>query len=245
MNKKREYPVIYTEALTKTYQIGSNQVAALCGIDLSIFYGDFVALMGASGSGKSTLLHLLGCLDKPTSGKYLLENQDVSTLSVDQLAFQRNQHIGFVFQSFNLLPQITVLDNVALPLQYRKKGNDIKARAMAVLKRVGLAGRIHHLPNELSGGERQRVAIARALVVEPGILLADEPTGNLDSQTGKEVMQLLVELNEEGRSIFMVTHDRQIAEYAHRCLFMCDGRFVHPIDDDQSAYINRRKYGPS
>ncbi|HSF82746.1 MAG TPA: ABC transporter ATP-binding protein [Anaerolineales bacterium] len=242
MNDERNYPLIYTEALTKTYKVGSNQVTALCGIDLSIYQGEFVALMGASGSGKSTLLHLLGCLDSPTSGKYLLENQDVSTLSVNQRAFLRNRHIGFVFQSFNLLPQMTALNNVALPLQYRQQVNDSQTRAMEVLKRVGLAERIHHLPNELSGGECQRVAIARALVVDPGILLADEPTGNLDSHTGTEIMKLLVELSEEGRSIFMVTHDWQLARFAHRCLFMRDGQFVKSIDDYPSAHFTRRQY---
>lgn len=242
MNNESDYPVIYTEALTRTYKIGSNQVAALRGIDLSIYRGEFVALMGASGSGKSTLLHLLGCLDNPTSGKYLLENQDVSTLSAGQLANLRNKHIGFVFQSFNLLPQMTALNNVALPLQYRQQANDSKARAMEVLKRVGLAERIHHLPNELSGGECQRVAIARALVVDPAILLADEPTGNLDSHTGIEIMQLLVELSEEGRSIFMVTHDWQLVRFAHRCLFMRDGQFVQSLNAYPGAHFTRRQY---
>ncbi len=230
-----EPPVIRTENLTKTYKMGTTQVAALRGVDLTVWDGEFVALMGASGSGKSTLLHLLGCLDTPTEGRYYLKGQDISTLPVSQRAVLRNQRIGFIFQSFNLLPRFAALENVALPLQYRRWNGRSRLRAMTALEQVGLGERATHLPGELSGGECQRVAIARALVTDPAIVLADEPTGNLDSVTGAEIMRLLVSLCEQGRTIFMVTHDQHNASYAQRILRMRDGQIM-PCGDDQGEH---------
>ncbi len=218
--------VIDAQGLAKDYQMGASVVHALRGVSLQIAQGEFVALMGASGSGKSTLMHLLGCLDTPTAGVYRLEGHDVGRLSRAERARVRNARIGFVFQTFNLLPRITALDNVALPLLYRKGARGARAQAAAALERVGLANRANHRPNELSGGQCQRVAVARALVSEPAIILADEPTGNLDSATGAEIMQLLVEVAQQGRTILMVTHDAQVAAYARRTLAMRDGRFL-------------------
>lgn len=218
--------VIQTKQLTRTYQMGNNKVNALRSIDLTVLPGDFVALMGASGSGKSTLLHLLGCLDHPTSGEYFLEGQNISSLKSDRLADIRGRRIGFIFQSFNLLPKLTACENVALPLAYNNKNirnTNQKLQATEALTRVGLTHRASHMPTELSGGERQRVAIARALVTHPAVILADEPTGNLDSTTGNEIMHLLSELNLEGVTIVMVTHDQKIANLAHRICFMQDG----------------------
>ncbi len=235
---KTKAPVIRTEGLAKTYRMGSTQVHALRGVNLRVEAGEFVALMGASGSGKSTLMHLLGCLDTPTAGRYWLQNQDVSTLTNDQRASIRNERIGFVFQNFNLLPRLTALENVLLPLSYRRsppQDGDKKKRARQVLDRVGLAKRAGHLPTELSGGEQQRVAIARALVNDPALILADEPTGNLDSATGNELMRLLVELCAEGRTILMVTHDEKISAYAHRTLLMLDGQILNGRDADDPA----------
>lgn len=210
--------------LHKTYYLGPTTVHALRGVSFGIAPGEFVALMGPSGSGKSTLMHVLGCLDTPTSGRYELAEQDVSQLSKRQRAAVRNQSIGFVFQTFNLLPRMSALDNVALPLMYRRRPQEIHLRATEALTRVGLADRLHHNPNELSGGQRQRVAIARALVTDPALILADEPTGNLDSQTGREIMQLLTELNQyDGRTIILVTHDAAVAAYTQRTLHMLDG----------------------
>ena len=220
-------PVIETQGLTKVYQMGSNQLHALKGVNVSIDRGEFVALMGASGSGKSTLLHLIGCLDTPTSGVYLLDGQDVSSLSNNERARVRNRKIGFVFQTFNLLARVSALDNVMLPLLYRGSPNGVRERAQEALARVGLAARTRHSPTELSGGERQRVAIARALVTRPSIILADEPTGNLDSRTGDEIMRLMVELHGEGGTILMVTHDADVASYAKRTLHMRDGLIVN------------------
>ena len=215
--------IIQTENLTRTYSLGNSIVNALRGVDLAVETGEFVVLIGPSGSGKSTMMHLLGCLDTPTAGQYLLEGRDVSTLSKDERAQVRNTRIGFIFQTFNLLPRLNALDNLELPLLYGRYDGDSKKRAAQALERVGLTSRAQHRPNELSGGERQRIAIARALVADPALILADEPTGNLDSKTGADIMRLLVELCREGRTILMVTHDAKIAANAGRILKMQDG----------------------
>ena len=218
--------VIRTTGLTRQYVMGQAILNALRGVDLTVSEGEFLALMGASGSGKSTLLSLIGLLDRPTSGQYWLENVEVSTLKRDQLATIRGKRIGFIFQSFNLLPRLSAWENVALPLTYRKgayKSEQQYKKAMEVLARVGLDPRARHHPMELSGGERQRVAIARALVTQPAVILADEPTGNLDSATGKEIMSLLRELHQEGKTIIIVTHDMNIARHASRVCVMRDG----------------------
>lgn len=222
--------IIEAEGLSKVYRLGSSEVHALRDANLQIRPGEFIALMGASGSGKSTLLQLLGCLEKPSAGRCWIEGQDVSGLSSDARARLRGRRIGFVFQNFNLLPRLTARENVALPLLYQRRA-DAQAQALAALQRVGLAKRSHHLPTELSGGERQRVAIARALVAEPAILLADEPTGSLDSKTGAEVMKLLSELWQEGRTLLLVTHDPKVAAYAGRVLWMQDGVIGGQPDD--------------
>jgi len=229
--------VIDVTELTKVFRMGmgSTEVHALRGVDMQIAAGEFVVLMGSSGSGKSTLLHLLGCLDTPTAGTYRLEGRDVSALSHDERAAVRNRWIGFVFQSFHLLSRLDALENVALPLLYCGRSGNAQERATDALARVGLADRMHHHPAELSGGERQRVAIARALVNDPAIVLADEPTGNLDSQTGTEVMQLLAELHADGRTILMVTHDVQIAGYAQRTLYIQDGRLLNGRWNDDAV----------
>ncbi len=218
--------VIDAQELVKTYTMGSSQVRALRGVSLRVAPGEFVALMGTSGSGKSTLMHLLGCLDTPTSGRYLLEGRDVSALSRDGRARLRSRRIGFIFQTFNLLPRLSTLDNVALPLLYQGRVGRVRDRAEEALSRVGLSERARHRPSELSGGERQRVAIARALITRPAIILADEPTGSLDSATGEEIMRLLTELGREGVTLLMVTHDAHIASYAERTLHMRDGRLL-------------------
>lgn len=218
--------IIETEELTKAYRLGSMTVDALRGVSLRVPEGAFWALMGASGSGKSTLMHLLGCLDTPTTGTYRLQGRDVSKLSHDERAAVRNRCIGFVFQTFNLLPRFSAMENVMLPLLYRGRIRDAKTPATQALERVGLIDRAGHRPTELSGGERQRVAIARALVADPVLVLADEPTGNLDSATGAQVMQLLVELADGGRTILVVTHDTHVAAYARQTLHMRDGRIV-------------------
>jgi putative ABC transport system ATP-binding protein len=227
--------IIQTENLTRTYHVGNTVVNALCAVNLGVEAGEFVALMGASGSGKSTMMHLLGCLDTPTEGRYLLEGQDVSTLSKDERARVRNSRIGFIFQTFNLLPRLNALDNIALPLLYGRSQSEARQRAGKALRRVGLAARARHRPNELSGGERQRIAIARALVTDPALILADEPTGNLDSKTGASIMDLLVELNAEGRTILMVTHDAKVAAHAGRILQMQDGEIVNGEPFDVAA----------
>jgi putative ABC transport system ATP-binding protein len=225
--------MIEVEGLTKVYQMGANEVHALRGVDMRVEAGEFVALMGASGSGKSTLLHLLGCLDTPTAGDYRLEGREVGRLSHDERAVVRNRWIGFVFQSFYLLPRLDALENVMLPLLYRGRVGEARERAVESLSRVGLAERMHHHPAELSGGEQQRVAIARALVTDPAIILADEPTGNLDSGTGAEVMELLRALHDDGRTVLTVTHDMQVAAYAQRALHIRDGQISNggPGDD--------------
>jgi putative ABC transport system ATP-binding protein len=218
--------VIQTVRLTREYVMGNAVVHALRGVDLTVRAGEFVALMGASGSGKSTLLNMIGLLDKPTSGQYRLEDVEVFSLGRDDLAQIRGRRIGFIFQNFNLLPRYSTWENVALPLAYRNgefRSEEQYKKAMKMLARVGLDRRAGHQPTELSGGERQRVAIARALVTEPAVLLADEPTGNLDSATGKELMSLLGELHAEGKTIIMVTHDMNIARYASRICTMRDG----------------------
>lgn len=219
-------PVIRTEKITRMYSMGKAVVTALREADLTVYAGEFIALMGASGSGKSTLLNLLGLLDRATSGEYYLEGQPVSSLRRDELADLRGRRIGFIFQNFNLLARLSAWENVALPLAYRQgefRHQDQLARAREALSRVQLEHRVEHNPMELSGGERQRVAIARALVTQPAVILADEPTGNLDSNTGIEIMRLLKELNTEGRTIIMVTHDANVARNASRIYHMRDG----------------------
>lgn len=218
--------VIRVEQLSKVYQMGQVQVAALRDVSFTIGQGEFVALMGPSGSGKSTLMHLLGCLDVPTQGRYWLNGRDVGRLSQNEQSRLRNQQIGFVFQKFNLLPRISALENVLLPLLYRGRVRQSRALAEKALATVGLSDRLRHRPAEMSGGQQQRVAIARALVTDPALLLADEPTGNLDSRTGAEIMQLLAELAERGRTVLVVTHDPIVAAYTRRTLQLHDGELV-------------------
>jgi len=223
--------VIRVEGVTKVYRMGHNEVHALRGIDLKVQGGEMLAVMGASGSGKSTLMNLLGCLDAPTSGDYFLDGVHVNGLDGNTLADLRNQKLGFVFQGFNLLARTTALENVELPLLYDRTGRqlDTGALAAAALQRVGLAERAEHQPNELSGGQQQRVAIARALVTKPALLLADEPTGNLDSRTSIEIMALFQELNDQGITILVVTHEPDIARYARRIVEMRDGHIIRDI----------------
>ncbi|HEY6003538.1 MAG TPA: ABC transporter ATP-binding protein [Anaeromyxobacter sp.] len=245
-------PLIQLEGVTKTYAMGDVEVHALRGVSLSIGRGEFTAIMGASGSGKSTLMNLLGCLDRPTAGRYLLDGRDVSRLPADDLAAIRNRTIGFVFQSFNLLSRTSALENVELPLVYAGLSNaERHARAAEALERVGLGDRTHHHPSQLSGGQQQRVAIARALVNRPRVLLADEPTGNLDSRTSEEVMALLQELGRAGITVVLVTHEPDIAEHASRVIVMRDGKIrsderrtprpavPRPLDDDADLEAER------
>ncbi|GBG56447.1 macrolide ABC transporter ATP-binding protein [Sporomusaceae bacterium FL31] len=218
---------IALKKVTKLYQMGDNEVAALAGITLNISTGEFAAIMGPSGSGKSTLMNILGCLDRPTSGSYQLDGKEVATLNDDELAITRNKKIGFVFQNFNLLPRMSALQNVALPLVY--SGTDKQTRtqlAGQALTMVGLGNRMDHKPNEMSGGQRQRVAIARALVNNPSIIMADEPTGNLDTKSGEEIMSIFDELNSQGRTVILVTHEPDIAEHARRIIQVRDGLIV-------------------
>ena len=217
--------MIEVENLSKVYELGGQKVPALKGVSFRIQKGEFVAIMGQSGSGKSTLMNLLGCLDLPSSGTYRLGDIDVATLNSDQLAEVRNRRIGFVFQSFNLLPRSSALENTELPLLY-SGSTDPLSKAREALTKVGLDTRARHKPNELSGGERQRVAIARAIVNNPSIILADEPTGNLDSKTGEEIMDIFARLNQEGVTLILVTHEQHVAQYAQRVIHMRDGLIV-------------------
>jgi putative ABC transport system ATP-binding protein len=216
--------------MTKIYGTGSVAVHALRGVSIVVEEGEFIAIMGPSGSGKSTLMNILGCLDRPTGGAYVLDGEDVSQLSKDKLAGVRNRKIGFVFQSYNLLPRLTAAKNVLLPLLYKSRepltDGECHQRAVAALESVGLGERVHHRPNELSGGQQQRVAIARALVNNPSIILADEPTGNLDTESSEEILELLHQLHERGATIVMVTHEPGLADHAERVLFLQDGQIV-------------------
>lgn len=219
--------IIRMEGLSKVYDTGEIQVAALKAIDLTICKGEFIAIMGASGSGKSTLMNIIGCLDRPTTGHYYLEGVNVAEKSDNELSAVRNQQIGFIFQSFNLISRTSALRNVELPMVYGKvSSEERKERALELLKDVGLEDRAHHMPNELSGGQKQRVAIARALANKPGIILADEPTGNLDSQSSVEIMEIFCKLNQEGNTVIIVTHERDIAEFTDRIITFKDGNII-------------------
>lgn len=231
--------MIETSEISKVYQMGTQTVKALQSVSIEISRGEYVAFMGASGSGKSTLMNIIGCLDTPSGGNYILNDNDVSNLTENELAEIRNKEIGFVFQTFNLLPRATALENVALPLVYAGYGKyDREEKAMETLDSVGLADRAHHRPNELSGGQRQRVAIARALVNDPSIILADEPTGNLDSKTSYDIMDLFQQLHDGGNTIIMVTHEDDIAHYAHRIIRLRDGLVE---SDTVNKEVNRAK----
>jgi putative ABC transport system ATP-binding protein len=234
-------PVIQIKDIRKVYGVGEAAVNALDGLDLEILPGEFVAIMGPSGSGKSTLMNIIGCLDRPTSGKYILNNQDVSKLDKNKLAAIRNQHLGFIFQSFNLLPRLSALDNVIMPMIYQHENNDSKdqqkSRAEEMLKSVGLGDRMHHKPSELSGGQQQRVAIARALVNQPSVILADEPTGNLDSHSSLEILDLLHELHDREVTIMMVTHDPNVATHAERIICMLDGKIKSDGNGEDSDCV--------
>ena len=225
--------LIHIENMKKIYKPGENEVRALDGIDLDIEKGDLVAIVGHSGSGKSTLMNMLGCLDTPTSGKYVLDGQDVASMTDNQLADVRNKEIGFIFQGFNLISNLDAVGNVELPLVYRGVSkNERKQLAMEALKSVGLEDRMKHKPNEMSGGQQQRVAVARAVAAKPPIILADEPTGNLDTKSTQEIMEILKELHRSGRTVIIITHDEEIASQAHRVIRILDGR----IEED---YCNR------
>lgn len=227
-------PIIDIKGITRDFQLGSETVNVLKGIDLLINKGEYVALMGPSGSGKSTLMNILGCLDTPTSGSYILNGKQVSEMHDDELAEIRNKEIGFVFQTFNLMPRTTALDNVALPMVYAGFSKDDRnKRATEVLTQVGLADRMDHKPNQLSGGQRQRVAVGRALVNKPSIILADEPTGNLDSKTSVEIMKLFGEIHGNGNTVILVTHEEDIAAHAHRIIRLRDGIIENDIQNKE------------
>jgi putative ABC transport system ATP-binding protein len=231
-------PLIETRDLWKTYVMGDEEIHALRGVSIAIERGEYVAIMGPSGSGKSTLMNLIGCLDTPSKGTYLLNNKEVSQMNDNELARIRNEEIGFVFQTFNLLPRATALHNVELPLVYAGIGKTARlAQAKAAIEKVELTHRMSHRPNELSGGQRQRVAIARALVNNPSILLADEPTGNLDSKTGVEIMALFARLHEGGNTIILVTHEPDIAAYAHRVIAIRDGQVERDVRQEPHATL--------
>lgn len=232
-------PLIETRDLWKTYVMGDEEIHALKGVSISIERGEYVAIMGPSGSGKSTLMNLIGCLDTPSKGTYLLNNKEVSEMNDNELARIRNEEIGFVFQTFNLLPRATALHNVELPLVYAGMGKTERmAQAKAAIEKVELTHRMTHKPNELSGGQRQRVAIARALVNNPSILLADEPTGNLDSKTGVEIMGLFARLHQGGNTIILVTHEPDIAAYAHRVIAIRDGQVERDVRQEPQATLS-------
>jgi putative ABC transport system ATP-binding protein len=220
--------MIQTQDLVKAYELGGQTVRALDGVSLTIAAGEMIAIRGPSGSGKSTLMNILGCLDAPDSGRYVLAGEDVSRLSGNRLAEIRSRRIGFVFQTFNLLPRMSALENVELPLLYAGRHAEARQAALRAMRTVALEDRMHHQPNQLSGGQRQRVAIARAIVTDPAIVLADEPTGALDSRTGAEIMQLFTTLNAQGRTIIVVTHDPSVARYCRRSIHLCDGRIAEP-----------------
>jgi putative ABC transport system ATP-binding protein len=233
--------LLRVESLSKHYKVGTEVVKALRGVNLSIYRNEYVALMGPSGSGKSTLMNILGCLDTPTAGRYFLNGKDVSKLQDNELAEIRNKEIGFVFQTFNLLPRSTALDNVALPLIYAGQNKfQRRDRALQVLDQVGLADRVHHKPNELSGGQRQRVAVARALVNNPSIILADEPTGNLDTKTSIEIMGLLEDIHVAGNTIILVTHEEDIALHAHRIVRLRDGDIESDTINEKILKVSKR-----
>ena len=243
-------PVIQLEGVDKVYHTGDIPVHAVRGVSLTVMPGEFVAVMGASGSGKSTLMNLIGCLDRPTSGRYLLDGEEVGTLTKSELSLVRNQRLGFVFQGFNLLSRTSALENVELPLLYSPHGHgrrELRERSLAALEQVGLADRAKHHPSQLSGGQQQRVAIARALVNHPALLLADEPTGNLDTRTSLEIMGIFQELNRKGMTILMVTHETDIARYCLREIVMRDGRVVsdQPVANrlDATTELAKRKDG--
>ena len=235
--------LIEIKNLVKNYVMGDIQVQALRDINLTIDRNEYVAIMGPSGSGKSTLMNILGCLDTPSDGRYLFDNVDVSTLSDDELSAMRNREIGFIFQNFNLLPKMNALQNVELPLMYAGIPKAMRReRAIEALERVGLADRMDHKPTELSGGQRQRVAVARALVTKPGILLADEPTGALDSKTGVEIMALFDELHREGNTLILITHEREIAEYSRRIIQIRDGLIFSDEENIRSDDVEEKIY---